>query len=429
MQADASVSGALFNLPGGRVRAAFGLDYRKEKYRFNGDERAAENRPTIIAAPFDDANQLEGAEREIKAVYAEVLIPIIDTLEVTLAGRIDDYGDFGTTTNPMANFKFRPFQALMFRGNYNTAFRVPAFNQLFNGTLESLYTGGPFADPFRCPSGVVNDNVPGCESLDRAIDLLSGGNPDLKPETAKMYSLGVVFEPSRNFSASADFFSIDRENTIQALLLSEVRANFSLVPQLFIRDTPNGPLQAIDLRVTNLGGSKTEGFEFVVRGGLDALAGRLTAGLDATYLTKKQEQVIPGGPWANRLGVFSLSGDLGLKWKHNAFISYSNDLWTGTLTQLYRGGYENQELPGIANGTVTRPDIVERVNPYIIYNLSVAFTGIEGMRFTAGVKNLFDRDPPFAISYDSNTGSGSSWEPRVADPRGRSFIFGAEFKF
>jgi len=427
-QADASVSGALFNLPAGSVRAAFGLDYRKEQYRFNGDERAATNRPVILAAPFDDVNALDGASREIKAAYAEVLIPVLDSLEVTLAGRVDDYGDFGTTTNPMANFKFRPIQALMFRGNYNTAFRVPAFNQLFNGTLESIYTGGAIVDPFRCPTGRVDETRPGCESLVRAIDTLSGGRRELRPETAKMFSLGAVFEPTPNFSASVDFFSIDRKDTIQALLLRDALANFQLVPDLFIRNAA-GVLEDIDLRFTNLGGSKTQGFEIVLRGGLDALAGRLTAGLDATYLTKKTEQIVAGAPFENRLGVFSFSGDLGLKWKHNAFVSYRNDMWTGTLTQIFRSGYENQVLPGIADGTVTRPDLVDRVNEYIIYNLTFAFTGIEGMRFTAGVKNLFDRDPPFAISYDSNTGSGSSWEPRVADPRGRSFIFSAETKF
>jgi iron complex outermembrane receptor protein len=51
------------------------------------------------------------------------------------------------------------------------------------------------------------------------------------------------------------------------------------------------------------------------------------------------------------------------------------------------------------------------------------------MRLTAGVKNIFDTDPPFAITYDTDTGAGSSWEPRVADPRGRAFTLLAEYKF
>ena len=85
-------------------------------------------------------------------------------------------------------------------------------------------------------------------------------------------------------------------------------------------------------------------------------------------------------------------------------------------------------LPGIANGTVTRPDVVEQVNEYITYNLTFAYTGLDGLRLTAGVKNLFDRDPPFAISYDSFSGGGSSWEPRVADPRGRAYTLRVEYR-
>ncbi len=51
------------------------------------------------------------------------------------------------------------------------------------------------------------------------------------------------------------------------------------------------------------------------------------------------------------------------------------------------------------------------------------------MRLTLGIKNIFDTDPPFAITYDGNTGAGGSWEPRVADPRGRSFTIAAEVNF
>ena len=70
------------------------------------------------------------------------------------------------------------------------------------------------------------------------------------------------------------------------------------------------------------------------------------------------------------------------------------------------------------------------VDDYIIYNASISYTGLApGYKLTFGVKNLFDTDPPFAITYDGNTGAGSSWEPRVADPRGRSFTIAAEVKF
>ena len=428
VQLDGSLSGDLFSLPGGTVRAAVGVDYRDEKYRFNGDAREAASRPVIMAAPFDDANALEGVSRDIKAAYAELLIPVIDNLEVTLAGRVDDYSDFGTTTNPMIAFKYRPIRSLMFRGNYNTAFRAPTFNQIYNGQLESQFTGRDIADPATCPGGVPNDDVPGCESLARTIDIINGGNPNLGPETAKMGSLGVVFQPAPGFSASLDWWSINRLNTIQTLTLRELIDNFELFPERFIRDA-SGTLLAIDQTWINAGESRTQGLEVILRGAGQLLGGSVAAGLDGTYLLEKEEKVVAGADFEDRLGVFSFSGDLGLRWKHNAFISYGQAPWTVVLTQLFRSGYENQELPGVATGSVNPPDLVERVDEYIIYNLAASFDVSEAMRMTLGVKNLFDTDPPFAITYDSNTGSGSSWDPRVADPRGRAFTVNVDLKF
>ena len=54
---------------------------------------------------------------------------------------------------------------------------------------------------------------------------------------------------------------------------------------------------------------------------------------------------------------------------------------------------------------------------------------IKDVNLTFGIKNLFNTDPPFSAAYDSNTGAGSSWEPRIADPRGRAFTFLATYKF
>ncbi|MBA2772138.1 MAG: TonB-dependent receptor [Sphingomonas sp.] len=426
-QGDASFSCNLFRLPGGMVKAALGVDYRKEKYRFNGDPREAASRPVIMAAPFDDANALEGVSRNIKAAYAEILIPILDNLEVTAAARIDDYSDFGTTTNPMVAFKYRPIRQLMFRGNYNTGFRAPTFNQIYNGQLESQYTGRDLADPATCPGGIPSSQ-PGCETLDRVIDIINGGNPNLGPETAKMASLGVVFELANQFSASLDWWTINRDDTIQTLTLDELVENASLFPGRFIRDS-SGTLLAIDQTWINAGQSKTNGLEVVLRGGRDLFGGRVLAGLDGTYLLKKKEKVVAGADFQDRLGVFSFSGDLSLRWKHNAFVSYGRGPWTLALTQLFRSGYKNQELPGVENGSVNPPDLVKRVDEYIIYNLAATFVVSEAMRMTLGVKNLFDTDPPFAITYDSNTGSGSSWDPRVADPRGRAFTMNVDVKF
>ena len=116
---------------------------------------------------------------------------------------------------------------------------------------------------------------------------------------------------------------------------------------------------------------------------------------------------LPYGP--SQLGIFTFAGDLGLRWKHNAWINYATKDFNVTLTQVYRAGYENQKLPGIASGAVTRPDFNARVKPYVIYNLAVAITAFSpDYRINLGVKNLFDTDPPYVFSqynYDYTNGN------------------------
>lgn len=423
-QFDGSIAGELFELPGGAVQMAVGVDYRRETYSFNGSAAAALNQPDIFNAAFDNVNALTPKHRDVKAAYAEIGFPILDQLEITLAGRIDDYGDFGTTTNPKVTAKFRPLDWVMLRGSYNTGFRAPTFNQIFNGTLISPNPGNARVDPTTCPSGVVSSTVPGCAAI--TPDTLSGGNLNLEPETSEQYSFGVVLQPSRLFSASIDYWNIAVDNTLGALTLDQMLANLAFFPDRVTRT--NGILTELDLRADNLGSRRTEGLEVVLRGGIDALGGRFSAGLDGTRLLKKKEKLVSEQPFGPSLiGKFTFAGDLGLKWKHNAFINWANDDWTLSLTQLFRSGYKNFAIS--ATGAA-RPDYNEFVDDYITYNASVSYNGLgPNYRLTLGVKNLFDTDPPFAITYDSNTGAGSSWEPRVADPRGRSFTVAAEVKF
>ncbi|MEP9400222.1 TonB-dependent receptor plug domain-containing protein [Sphingomonas silueang] len=428
-QLDYSIAGPLFRLPGGKVQLAAGIDFRSETYSFNGSPAAAANAPVIFLAAFDNVNALRRKNRQVRAAYTEVLVPLFEGFEVTGAVRVDDYGDFGTTTNPKVSVKYRPWEPLMFRGSYNTGFRVPTFNQIFNGLTESPYSGRDLADPVRCPGGVPNTTNPACAAVQPNI--YTGGNPNLGPESARQFSAGVVLQPSNRFSLSVDFWAINVDDTIQLLTERELIDNAGLFPDRFIRNAAN-ELVIIDRRWINAGARRTQGLEIAGRGGFDALGGSFLMGIDGTYLLKKREKLTENAAYGPSLiGVFTFAGDLGLRWKHNAFVSYSTDQFSVALTQLYRDGYKNQALPGILAGTVTRDGFNRFVKEYVTYNLAVSFPnlGNSATRLTFGVKNLFDVDPPFAITYDSNTGAGGSWEPRVADPRGRAFTVQADVKF
>jgi iron complex outermembrane recepter protein len=421
-QFDASVSGSLFDLPAGAVQVALGADYRRETYSFNGSAAAVAGQPEIFNVAFDNVNALTPKNRNVKAVYAEMSVPVLDMLELTGAVRLDDYTGFGSTINPKFTARFSPSDWVMFRASYNTGFRVPSFNQIFNGVTESPNPGNNLTDPSTCPAGGIVNVTAGCGAITPTS--LSGGNLNLGPETSEQYSAGIVFTPAPQFSASVDFWSIAVDNTIGALTIAQLLANQSSFSDRVIRTS--NVITQLDLRADNIGSRRTQGLEVALRGGIDAFGGVLTAGLDGTYLVKKREKFLPTAPFGSSLiGVFTYAGDLGLKWKHSAFINYAVDDVMLSFSQIYRNGYKNNSLPASAS----RPDYNERVKAYVTYNLSAAMDMNEKLRLTLGVRNVFDTDPPFAITYDSNLGSGSSWEPRVADPRGRSFTLSIEAKF
>lgn len=424
---DAAVSGEVWSLPAGPVMAAVGTDLRREAYEFNGDLRAAGTRPAILNAPFDDPNALSEVSRDIKAVYAEVLVPVTKALELTLAVRRDHYSGFGSTTNPKVSFRYQPVEQLLFRGSYNEGFRAPSFNQLFNGVTESAYAGKDLADPRSCASGKVDSTVAGCESVNPVI--LTGGKPSLGPETAKQGSLGVVWEPSPRFSANLDIWEVRKFDTIRSVPLTTMLANYELFSDQFLRG-PDGTLLAIDQRWVNAGARVTRGIEAGARTSGKLWEGAWTAGIDGSYLLEKKNRPLPNAPFGeSEVGRFSFTGDLGLKWKHTAYVTFKQGNWSGLFQNIYRHGYKDQVLPGVASGRVTPSNYDPMVDAYSIFHASASYTGIKNLTLTAGIKNLFDKDPPFAITYDSNSGAGSSWEPRVADPRGRSFTLMANYKF
>ncbi len=430
-QIDAVASGALFKLPAGDVMMAVGVDSRTEKYKFNGNNNAGFSSidTWVFNAPFDNVNALAGVKRDIRAVFTEVIVPVHKTTEINLSVRHDDYTGFGGTTNPKASLRFQPFDSLLLRASYSTGFRVPTFNQLFNGITDSPFTGAGVPDPATCPANVVSA-APGCGAI--TFNTLFGGRPDLQPEESKLANVGVVWQPVPEFSVSLDWWEIQREGAITSFTLATILNNSRLFPGAFIREPGTNRLLTVDTRWLNAGDTATKGLELSMRGNTTLAGARVSAGLDGTYLLEKKSRIATSpvfGP--SEVGRFTRSSDLGIRWKHTAFVTYARGDWSASLRQQYSGKYAGFVPPGIANGTFlpSAPQWDPIVKAYTLYNASFSYTGIKNLTLTAGVRNLFDKDPPFANSYDSSTGSGSSWEPRVADPRGRSFLLGVDYKF
>jgi iron complex outermembrane receptor protein len=424
---DASVSGGLgFNLPGGEVQLATGIDLRREEYEFGGN--TVDESEGIYLAPFDNGNILRNVSRDTKAVYAELYLPLLDTLELTLAERYDHYEGFGGTDNPKISFKYQPIDALAFRGAYSTGFKVPTFNQLFYGEALSPYTGLDLADPATCPGGVASPSVAGCETIQP--DLLTGGKQDLDPEESRQKSLGVVIAPVDWFNMSVDWWEIKREKTIRSgISIDTLVDNYDTFASNFIRDG-SGQIVAIDQRYINSGGSLMRGIETDINLSFDdVLGGDWRVHLNGSYLDTYRTKDLDTLPYTDNLvGEYVRYYSLPIRWKHTLGVTYLRGDWTHSLTQIYRAGYEDEEPVSVRNGTYIPSDWDPDVSSYTTYNYSVAYKGLDKLGITFGIKNLFDEDPPFT-AHMNDYAAGAGWEPRVADPRGRAYTLALEYRF
>ncbi|WP_371193713.1 TonB-dependent receptor domain-containing protein [Glaciecola sp. SC05] len=426
-QLDASISGDTgfeLGLGGDTIYVAAGIDLRREAYAFNGDRRAAENRPTIYGAPFDDANALEDVSRDIKAVFVEALVPVVDSLELNLAIRHDNYDGFGGTTNPKVGFKFTPIDELLFRGAYSTGFRVPSFNQLFNGLTAEPYTGTDLANPFLCTDGVPDPSDPNCQPITPAI--FFGGDTELGPEESKQASFGFLLAVA-GVVVNVDWWQIEIEGTIQTPGFRELIEN----PELF-RDNyvfaQDGSIAAIDRRFINAGGRETSGIEIGVVTKGELWDGTWGLNFNASYLIEDRVQERDNAPFGPNLVGTHSRGNIPLRWKHTLSLNYAYGDFNHTLTQVFRAGYDDETPPGVASGEANPPLYDETVDSYLIYNYSMNYTGFDDIELIVGVKNLFDTDPPFT-AHQNDFSPGAAFDPRVADPRGRAYTVQLNYNF
>ena len=410
---DGAISGEVWNLPGGPVSAAVGFDTRRESYKFDDGSRTA---LPVFLAPFDP--DFAKASRTVKAIYGEIAVPILKSLEVTAAVRHDDYSDFGGTTNPKVSVRFHPIDPVLFRASYNEGFRAPSFFQLYTAVSESQIPGN-ISDPVLCPLNPTDLSVCAIRPNGRA-----GGNPNLQPETSKQWQIGVVVSPLPWITASVDLWQIKRYDHIYELTPQQVIANYTTFPENLVRGA-NGlltdPGAYIQAGFVNASGDITKGVDVSGRVNGQAWGGKWSLGIDGTYVESYRSRVFDTQPFTEFAGQYS-SRDLYPRWKHVASASFDTGPWNFTLYQQYTAHYRDEAPPNPPSG------FDPWVHSYTTYHLAATYTGIRNLTIGVGVKNLLDTDPPFT-AHNVDFAAGAGWDPRVADPRGRAYTARVTYRF
>ena len=193
---DFRMDGPIAELPGGQVGLAIGGEHRSEDLDIvKTDLNATGN---IVGGSEGTGGS---GSRTLTAFYAEADVPITKMIEVQLAGRYEDYSDdgFKKDIRPKFAVKFHPVDWLILRASYAKSFKAPDLYYLYNDGTTTF------------SSNQVIDPVTGDE-IDQ-IQVKSGGNPDLQPETTNTMYAGISLEPNgrlKGLSVSVDYFDFDR---------------------------------------------------------------------------------------------------------------------------------------------------------------------------------------------------------------------------
>ncbi|MDR7271678.1 iron complex outermembrane receptor protein [Pelomonas saccharophila] len=401
------------------AQIAIGGEYRREDFDSHPIKEFAQ---LVSASTGVDPDATAKGKRNVYAAYGELNVPITKALELTGSLRYDKYSDFGNSTNPKLSFRFQPSKEILLRGSASTGFRAPTLFELYSST-SFTNTAGNFNNPINCPGGTP---IPGASqaNCNGQFQVQNGGNPFLKPEKSKGYTLGAVFEPMADLSLGIDLWAIKIKNAISVLPQSTLFQNYTQFQQYFHFSQPGNLLSItsncpgpkcgyVEQLNQNLGGTNTNGIDLSAQYRLKSAVGQFDFALNSTFVNKYEYQDYPSGPWNQNVGVYSGAGPI-FKWTHNLTANWAyNSFAIGTAVH-YKSGY--------VDFTPTN-----RVSAFTTTDLYGSWSPIKGASLVLGVRNLFDRDPPFTNQADLFQSGG--WDSRYANAAGRTYYVRGTYSF
>lgn len=428
---DFKASRELFALPGGNMGLAIGGEYRKEQLSnpsLSGSEDGTINSSYVAA--FGDT--------KVKAIYAEILAPVIKTVELSAAMRYDKYDNFSSST-PKAGIKWTPVKSFALRGTYTEGFRAPGAAE---GNATSQSTGSaPVRDPVRCPGGVPAAG--GATATDCALTVaaVKVGDPNLKPEESKGKTLGLVWDPLDGTSLSIDGWTIKRTNEINSLPYDQAAAlptavrndNNLIVNGAAIPNT--GTLVLTQAPYRNSSYTKVSGVDVDVKQRLRLGAyGRAVVGLTWTHVASwlRAESATKTYQYAGTHGNCDTSNCAGTpKNKINLMASWDLGSLNVTGNVNYREKMRNTaDAASLCANTLVSganaPNDKCEISSFTTLDLSARYAVNKQFTLFASMNNVLDKVAPL----DPQTYGGMSYNPMDASGAiGRYMKIGASYKF
>jgi iron complex outermembrane receptor protein len=423
-EGEVGVSGSLFDLPGGRVRASLGGEIIRESI-YTGLDNGS------IGAVNSSRSS---AARTIKSVFGELRVPIFGDdnaipgfhgLDVSLAGRISDYSDVGTSRNPKIGINWEPVEGVKLHGSYGTSFRAPILTQI-NGAVSAL-----FIQNYSTPNGVVTGAT---------LSGYADGNP-LTPEHARTYSLGadLALPSFPDFRASVNYFDIRYTGQVNAILqdLSILQSGASTsqyadrivqgqqaaaLIQSFVAAgypvfgvLPANPTLFVYGQNVNAGTTLAQGLDFQ----LSYRLGDFNLATNGAYFTKYKTAVSIAAPLLDSINTIYNPP----RFRSRSSVGYDHDGNSAILFWNYTNRYDNNRV-----APTQKVDSYSTFDLHLAHRFDGGLTAANKLTLALDVSNAFNVDPPF-VDIPQSPNGGGGFDPTVSNPIGRVVSLSATVAF
>jgi len=477
LQWDLKGSAEVGRLPGGPIGLAGGVEVRREAIGITPDaDNAAGN-------VFGLANTNVRGSRVVKSAFAEVLAPVLKSLELNLAGRVDKYPGLKTNFVPKFGVKWQANSVLALRGSYSEGFRAPSVSQITPGGAQ--YFLNSLRDPVRCNLEVTPvAPKPGADSTDcnKSISGVGGYNPDLKPENSYNSSLGVILSPVKDVDLLLTYYHIRKNGEVALADAQSIIDHPESYPAgSLVRDTNpalllggvagTGPLLNVFTPWQNQGSTMTSGIDFelkVVNRLADGV--KWTNSLNGSYALKFENIAHAGNAKNNLVGTrggiadFSTSAPDVPRLKFRAASTMENGAHSllgavnyvsgislirrmdgtnisGVTPQYYSGttchyggtnfdSVPSRSVAGAAPTATNGRDLyINRypgcaISKWMTFDVGYTYTGFKDLALNITIQNFTDEQAP----YDPAAGQ-IGYNAGLHNPYGRYFTVSASYKF
>jgi iron complex outermembrane recepter protein len=448
----------LFAMGGGRAAIAVGAEVRRE---------------TLVSTPSDlyragdfinlVANGASGA-RNSQAVFAEMRLPVLKTLELQAAARHERYSDFGNASTGKLGFKIDPVPgALALRGTFATGFRAPAISQIADSFVVSFHSSQEqrVFDSLRCNSSnpaapVSRGNPPinrDCNVLGFAavpagtvnpgnLATVVSGNPNLKPETSRSFTFGTIFQPTKDIDIAVDWWRFRRNQEIRvqrgvdvmAAYNANQAANAALIirdpnPQTWLPGVPNsGPILALIRGYGNFNWTETSGIDYDVNYRLSlGEFGRLSFNANGSVTKSFNRKILDSSPVDRLAGT--TTADLP-KHKASSTLRWRKGGWSSWVRYNYTSELERPTTEACLQATTAANAFLAargycHVGEEKSWDIGGAFSGFKALTISLSILNLRgdygrSQDVPSTLTY---------WDTGSAGHLGRRYNVSLGYKF